>query len=116
MKDGGETPCPVTIKFTFNKQYNRFRRVSKMVMHHSHKLELKNTHQTLSKSHKKIYEEMKVFVQCDIPKQQVLQILREKYSMPMISFTQVMRLWCQVKSDLRKESLPIEHLLDDSSD
>jgi len=61
-----------------------------MVMHHSHKLEIK---QAQSISNKKIYEEVKVYVKCDIPKSQVHTILMERYKMPL-SFTQVMRLCC----------------------
>jgi hypothetical protein len=67
-----------------------FRRAPKMMMHHSHKLEVKQTH---SLSNKRIYEEVKTYVNCNIPKTQIHSILIEKYKLP-VSFSQVMRLCC----------------------
>ena len=52
-------------------------------MHHSHRLEIK---QLQSISNKRIHDEVKIYVQCDIPKTQIHSILQEKYKMPL-SFT-----------------------------
>ena len=70
-----------------------------MMMHHSHKLEVKQTH---SLSNKRIYEEVKTYVNCNIPKTQIHSILIEKYKLP-VSFSQVMRLCCQIKTDNTKK-------------
>ena len=41
LRDTGEVNCLVCIRFRWNKDRKRFRRVSRMIMHHAHDLEIK---------------------------------------------------------------------------
>ena len=71
-------------------------------MHHSHDLDTKS-YQSLQ--NQKIKDEVCLYVECGIPTAQIHELLVEKYQFP-ISFEQVLRLCCQLKSELRREALP----------
>jgi len=68
LRDSGEVPCPVTVRFRWNSVKKKFRRVSKLVMHHGHDLELK---EGASLSNKRIYNEVRVYVESGLPTAQV---------------------------------------------
>jgi hypothetical protein len=63
LRSTGEVPCPVQIKFRWNKVTNKFKRGSKYCMHHSHDLALK----TMKFDNRTIANELKHFVQAQVP-------------------------------------------------
>jgi hypothetical protein len=108
LTDSGLTSCPVVIKFRWSNTHNKFRRNNRgIIMHHSHPLDNENNFSILQ--NRKIYDECRLYLECSLPTSQIHDLLVDKY-MYKISFEQVKRLCCQIKSELRNERLPEEEM------
>ena len=76
LKDDGCLNCPVMVRFKWKEDRKTFCRCTRMIMHHTHDLDIKERSNI---NNKHIQAEIETYVECKIPVHQIHSLISEKY-------------------------------------
>jgi len=83
----------VYVRFWYQPEKGIYKRMSRMIMHHTHKLEMNKDSMPGGASiyqNAQIMREIHLYVECGVPTAQIHELIAEKYSLP-VSFDEVYR-------------------------
>ena len=76
LKDDCNLNCPVIVRFKWRPEKNMFIRTPRMIMHHTHELDIK---EKTNINNKHIQSEIQTYVECKVPAYQIHQLINEKF-------------------------------------
>ncbi|CDW84932.1 UNKNOWN [Stylonychia lemnae] len=100
LRDDCNLNCPVIVRFKWRNDKRKFVRSPRMMMHHSHTLDIKEKSNI---NNKHIQAEIQTYVECKIPPYQIHKLINEKFQ-TNVNFEHIYGLILNIQSHQSKET------------